>query len=188
MTPLRPDGSADACSRDHPPNRHRPARSRSPGIARSKREAWRIGACSPATRRKLARGRELLEKAHRPRRASKRRVARSRAVQPTRRLPNHAVEGLLLETHLPDHLPIDSSRRISSASTSTRALARHQDRWRNVPGVPRGHSWWMPPSSVWASVSALLRGVLFDPAGSDSKAIGIYSLMHLIEDSTRTLT
>jgi hypothetical protein len=95
---------------------------------------------------------------------------------------NHAVEGLLLETHLPDHL-LDRQLEKDLQCFHFNARGSHVTKiGGEMFGVPRGLVVDAYVECLGVS-DALLRGVLFDPAGSDSKAIGIYSLMHLIEDS-----
>jgi hypothetical protein len=95
---------------------------------------------------------------------------------------HHTAHGLVLESHLPDHLmdrQLDKELQCFHFNARGSHLTKiSEERY----GLPRG-------LVVDAYIEclgvtdAILRNVLFDPVGSNQKSVGMYTLMHMIEDS-----
>lgn len=94
----------------------------------------------------------------------------------------HAVHGLALDTHLPDHL-LDRQFDKDLQCFHFNARGSHMTEVPGqIHGVPRGlveHAY----VECLGVADALLRSVLFEPRESSTRSVDVYALMHVIEDS-----
>lgn len=94
------------------------------------------------------------------------------------------VDSLVVESHFPDHL-FDRQLEADRQCFHFNARGGHYKRTdEKLPGtlIPVGLSRDAYLECIGVA-DALLRGVLFDPRGSQKVSNGIYALMHMVEDS-----
>lgn len=108
------------------------------------------------------------------------------AVDPRGDQREFTVEGLIVDSHMPDHL-FDRQLEADRQCFHFNARGAHTVRYQGytdaeLDRIPRGlvQDAYVECMGV---ADALLRQVLLDPAGSNSSSTGIYVLMHMIEDS-----
>jgi hypothetical protein len=95
---------------------------------------------------------------------------------------HHTARGLALESHLPDHLmdrQLDKELQCFHFNARGSQVTRiSEERY----GLPKGLvvDAYLECLGV---TDAILRNVLFDPVRSNKESVGLYTLMHMIEDS-----